>query len=213
MIQAPHDTALPYSHPLQFAPQLRSGEVCRSCHDFTGHVVREGQTVLNDFPVQTTYREWEAWGGTETCTSCHFPQGSHALASAHDPEVLRRAVRLEVKDGVVSVRSNGVGHRFPSGDVFRHLVLWIDDAPVRRFGLTLVPAVDAHGIEGLAVREDTRLLPGDVVRVPLPTRARSVRLSYHFTPVSTRRRVGLTREDEMIVVWNVELPSQGSPRE
>lgn len=205
LVRAPADDALPYSHPLRVEPSLRTSAFCANCHEFTGHSVIDGRTELNAFAVQTTFSEWKAWGGAATCQGCHMPNASHEVKGGHDPGFVRSALVLSVKGRVATVRVQNTGHRVPTGDVFRHLVLWADDTPVRRWGLTLALGVDAEGREGVRIAEDTRLWPDAEVSVALPAGTREVRLTYHFTNVSARERVGLTREDELFVVHVIHL--------
>lgn len=205
VISAPNATALPYAHPLRHEPALRTSAFCANCHEFTGHAVVDGKTVLNDFPVQTTFTEWKAWGGAQTCQGCHMPNASHQVRGAHDVEYLRESLSLEVDGRTARVTARGVGHELPIGDVFRHVVLWADDEVLQVFGLELAYGVDANGHGGVHITRNTRLKPDVTVSVPIPKRARSVRLTYHFTPSTPRPRPLLTREDELVLVHEVQL--------
>jgi len=197
-VLAPSAAALPYGHPVRFTPALRTSEFCGTCHEFTGHAVIDGATRLNALPMQTTLSEWRAWGGAQTCQGCHMPGASHRVRGGHDVDFVRGAVRLELEGGVAIVTAHDVGHRVPTGDVFRHLVLWADDEPLRRFGLELGRTEDAQGRPGVGVVRDTRLEPDVPVRVQVPAGARRVRLTWHFTDASPRPRPLLTREDELV---------------
>jgi hypothetical protein len=202
-VLAPNATAMPYAHPVRHEPALRTSEFCGSCHEFAGHALIDGVTRLNELPTQTTVSEWREWGGAKTCQACHMPDASHVVRGGHDVEFVRSALRLTWQGELATVTAHDVGHRVPTGDVFRHLVLWADDVPLARFGLELESGEDAAGNPGVRVTKDTRLVPDVPVRVPVPESARVVRLTYHFTSPSPRARPGLTREDELVELFTV----------
>jgi hypothetical protein len=203
-VLAPNASARPYGHPVRHEPSLKTSDFCASCHEFTGHALIDGVTVLNALPTQTTFSEWKQWGGAKTCQQCHMPQGSHRVRGAHDVDLLRGALTLEWRGAFATVTAHDVGHRVPTGDVFRHLVLWADDVPLARFGLELGPGVDAEGHTGVQVTKDTRLWPQVPVRVSVPATARVVRLTYHFTAPVPRAAPLLTREDELMELFSVQ---------
>ncbi|MBM4776565.1 MAG: hypothetical protein GQE15_02590 [Archangiaceae bacterium] len=206
VVLSPRPDSTGYGHPVRHEPALRSSEFCGTCHEFDGHAVIDGVTVLNDLPMQTTLSEWREWGGAKTCQRCHMPSVSHRVRGARDLEFLRSSVKLDVRAGLVTLTAQNVGHRVPTGDVFRHLMLWADDQPLMRFGLELERGSDAKGRPGVVIAKDTRLLPDVPVRVKLPAFARRVRLTYHFTAPSLRARPLLTREDELVELF--DLPAR-----
>jgi hypothetical protein len=129
---------------------------CASCHQFNFPAERTAGGPLFDThaPMQDTFGEWQrsshAAEGTQ-CQGCHMPwrtaadgarYRSHAFAGARDPALLASAARVEAsatveaQDIIVRVRvvPTGVGHAFPSGDLFRRLELsvWLDDAHAQR---------------------------------------------------------------------------------
>jgi len=132
-----------------------------------------------------------------------MPASSHRVRGGHDVDFVRGAVRLEVRGAEAIVTAHDVGHRVPTGDVFRHLVVWADDEPLMRFGLELSRGVDARGRPGVSIAKDTRLVPDVPVTVRLPPGATRVRLTYHFTSESIRPRPLLTREDELVELYDV----------
>ncbi len=203
-VLAPSATARAYAHPLRHEPALRTSAFCGTCHEFQGHALVDGVTRLNALPTQTTISEWRAWGGEQTCQACHMPNGSHRVRGGHDVDFVRSALKLEWREGSATVTAHDVGHRVPTGDVFRHLVLWADDVPLARFGLELGSAEDAAGNPGVQVTKDTRLVPDMPVRVTVPRATRVVRLTYHFTAPSPRARPLLTREDELVELFSVQ---------
>ena len=175
---APHDT--------RAEPGLVDGTVCRSCHEFPMPTWGPNGMTFGDVPMQSTWSEFAAWrdaGGDGTCVSCHLPGGDHDVRGVHDRDWLRAAVAVEASrvGGVVrfDVRSVGVGHSLPSGDLFRHLTLEVDDGGgwrvVDRIGRRF--EVD-RATKSLA--EDTSLRPGlpRVVEVSAP-RPIAWRLVWH----------------------------------
>jgi hypothetical protein len=168
---------------------LREASFCAGCHEFLGHDLVDGRTVLNGEKLQTTWSEWSAWrasgGGEATCQQCHMPGKAHTFRGAYDLEYLRGALALRVERErgrwVAVVESRGVGHAFPTGDVFRHLVLWADDTSVMRFGQTFALKMSPEtGGATLKRTANTSLQPAVPVRVPLPKGTRRVRVTYHY---------------------------------
>jgi hypothetical protein len=106
-------------------PHERHQEVatvaCASCHDFDAPGTR---AIL-----QSTEREHrESAFATTRCEECHMPGHDHRFRVSRDPAMLGRALRvssarLEGRQVVVELASSGVGHRFPTGDIFRRLTV------------------------------------------------------------------------------------------
>jgi hypothetical protein len=112
---APH--ALRYSS--DFATQS-----CGRCHEFDF----PEQSWRHGSMMQTTMREHQASAHADrSCADCHMPNASHEFASTRDPEAMRRAVsvaaRREGDTLVLTMTPVGVGHAFPTGDLFRRLEL------------------------------------------------------------------------------------------
>lgn len=96
-------------------------KACASCHDFD---VPGTPTML-----QGTEREHRRSAYADrSCESCHMARGGHRFDVTRNRDFLARAIRvegarLEQNELVVSVASHGVGHRFPTGDLFRRLTV------------------------------------------------------------------------------------------
>lgn len=111
-------------HPVIAAPGVAT-KACARCHEFTsplpGHL---SPVVLSNEPLQSTVSEQRAAMPGATCVTCHDP---HRAPGAHDPAMLAKGVtvRAEPSDGGVTfeVQVGRTGHRFPTGDPFRRLVL------------------------------------------------------------------------------------------
>jgi hypothetical protein len=107
------------------------------------------------------------------CASCHMPwvgqgdarQRSHAFAASRDPAVLRAAVvveaaRADASHVRIALAPAAVGHAFPTGDLFRQLL------------------VEAEGFDrdGDAVAYDARVLARHFVSARGPGLAGGMRL-------------------------------------
>ncbi len=110
------------AHGLAATPVERfaRSDFCMPCHNLPLTVAVNGRPLLD------TWREWAASpylvAGVQ-CQHCHQPDGDHSFAGAHDLNMARRAIRLEVgptqlDEGHlsvdVSVHNIGAGHHFPT---------------------------------------------------------------------------------------------------
>lgn len=166
-------------HPGRAEPGLASGEVCRDCHQFNFH---RADGTLSATAMQATWAEWEAWGGAETCVSCHMPGGDHHVRGTDDVGYLARSVEVSVSGRDYTVTSVGVGHSFPTGDLFRRLTLeerrggaWVE---IATFGRSFVEVEGPDGVTEKRLSTDTSLRPG-VPRVVRGTGG-PWRLRYHY---------------------------------
>ena len=113
------------------------------------------------------------------------------MHGAHDVGMLRRAldVRATSAGGMAtfSLRSVNVGHRYPTGDLFRNLTLEIDDGggdwrTIARIGRAFDTRLDettllAHKVE----TANTTLAPGEIRTVSVPVRGPvGWRVRYHY---------------------------------
>jgi hypothetical protein len=145
---------------------LVDGTACRACHEFPMPAWDAGGMRFTDLPMQSTWSEWTAWrdgGGVGTCVSCHLPDGDHDVRGASDRDWLRRSVAVAVlREGDrvrLEVRSIGVGHRLPSGDLFRHLTVEVDDGGGWRVVGRIGREFALDGVTKVPVA-DTTLAPG-----------------------------------------------------
>jgi hypothetical protein len=219
-VMTANPNAVDEGHPLKLEPRLTDPVVCASCHEFLGHEVVNGTSVLTDEKMQTTWSEWRAWrerGGQGTCQSCHMPGKSHAFRGAYDLKFLRDALVLRVEmvrgQPVAVLESRGVGHGFPTGDVFRHLKLWADDRAVARFGQTFDLQVKDNGTIQLRRTGNTSIQPFEPTRVRLPAGTRRVRVTYHYAEARHERR-GTVPPDELVIeLTALDVPAHGQARE
>lgn len=142
---------------------------CATCHELSS----VGSATL----LQSTASEHAASPfRSVSCASCHMPRdahghSSHAFRVSRDPSVIRRAlvvrdVGLRPEGASFTLASVGVGHKFPTGDIFRALRVraWVEDERGRIVGETsteLHRDWDAHrrsfGRREVEPETDTRL--------------------------------------------------------
>lgn len=131
-------------HEFRTAKNLGSPEFCANCHQFNFPNNSEDIPRFTHEPMQNTLQEWRYYAKNapqkaerkdivpNSCQSCHMPQGMHTFRGAHDTVLLRNSVELRFytqNDSVFAyMASVGVGHEYPTGDLFRHLNLTIKNA-------------------------------------------------------------------------------------
>jgi hypothetical protein len=127
-------------HQVKFMEAYEQSEFCASCHQETLEhipgtpleVIPPGVQVLWD----NTYGEWQDWQGSlaedhedkgKQCQNCHMPKEQHTWKGGHSPDMVKRAVDVEVAtdkeaylpgdvaSAKISVANVGAGHKFPSG--------------------------------------------------------------------------------------------------
>lgn len=201
------------AHALRHEPRLGDPSFCASCHEFLGHEVVNGKSVLTGEKMQTTWTEWSTWrdrGGKSTCQECHMPGKSHAFRGAYDLDFLRGALslRLERARGqlVAVLESRGVGHSFPTGDVFRHLKLWADDRTVARLGQTFELRTTSEGQLQMRRVSNTALQPFEPTRVVLPPGTRRVRVTYHYAEDRHERRASAPSDALVVELAALDVP-------
>jgi hypothetical protein len=92
---------------------------CATCHQFPADGPRLAGKLHED-----TLAQWQASGfaGKQSCQQCHMPERRHLFRGIHDPEMVRRAVEVQLDAGVengrglarVAVVNVGAGHHFPT---------------------------------------------------------------------------------------------------
>ncbi|MFK7985364.1 MAG: hypothetical protein AB8I08_04970 [Sandaracinaceae bacterium] len=149
---------------------------CAGCHEFRFPGANDTRNVVFDPEgwLQRTASEWRSSPARqrgETCVSCHMPDGGHAMRAAEGQ--LEVSARARSTDGganaLVTLTARGMGHAFPTGDMYRALEVrvWAPGAPERAVTQRLTRHF-ARGADRLR-REvlDTRLVPGEPRRVLL----------------------------------------------
>lgn len=121
------------AHPVLRTLSATPAGACQSCHEFSFP-----DTALRATPLlmQSTVSEHaQSAQAAQTCADCHMPLRSaaaghrphrdHRFLASRDPESLRAALVASaqlVGDRLrVVMHTQGVGHAFPTGDLFRRL--------------------------------------------------------------------------------------------
>ena len=118
-------------HPVRVDPRLGSSTFCGECHQFNFPLGGAGPITYAADPMQDTLAEWKGshFARRASCQSCHMAGGDHRSPGAHDAAYVKPALRLAVarSKGLVRVelRTHGVAHRFPTGDMFRRVTVEI----------------------------------------------------------------------------------------
>ncbi len=135
-------------HPTQFDPDFRTAQVCYRCHN-----VVSGPAQFYRVGPCGTYAEYEGKYFMQErgyiCQSCHMPEVDRPVADGgpirrgrrhlwrggHDPEMIKRAVAIQVKADPPAPRPGdrvrftltlinaGAGHKIPTGDPDRHFTV------------------------------------------------------------------------------------------
>jgi len=127
-------------HPTKYDPTFRTAELCYRCHN-----VVSGPAQFYNVGPCGTYVEYEGKYWQERgfiCQSCHMPEidrpvaaggpvrrgRQHLWRGGHDPDMIKRAVAIEVKADTDAPRPGdrvgftltlvnaGAGHKIPTGD-------------------------------------------------------------------------------------------------
>lgn len=156
-------------------PEFLESRFCAPCHQFFDDAGIAGK------PIENTWTEWKASPHAargETCQSCHMPDRAHLWRGIHDPDMVRRAVAVELVPSEATgagevaaslvVASFGVGHAFPTyvtPRVFLRVVQ--EDGSGRELPGSEVEAVVGREIDFASSTEvfDTRIAPGASVRL------------------------------------------------
>lgn len=173
------------------AEPIDSPDFCAGCHEFPMPHFVPGGWEATDVPMQSTASEHRRWDGPESCVDCHMPQGRHVFRGAYDLPFLRGALHTEVVEGSLRLRSVGVGHAFPTGDLFRHLTVEVHDGDawqvVARLGRSFGTVIDPQTfVAQKRLLADTSLQPGEVRSVPVGDRP--WRVVYHYGSAKDEQR-------------------------
>ena len=235
-----HATSEAAMHPVLADARLATPAACASCHQFD---FPSEAHQISPQPMQDTVSEHARSSAKDTpCQRCHMPtvdgpdgrHKSHAFSVIGDPGMVRRAVdvsaaRLDERTLAVTLTPAQVGHAFPTGDLFRRLVVRAQAVDARGRVLAHAPAVllarsfvdeprDPHGADLTFQRveaEDTRVPPPGVAPPPRivlaqPAARADSRLRYQVvyqrmsTPMANAFRVSQVLDE--IIVAEGELP-------
>lgn len=139
VLASPVDTSAPHRadapHAVVRDARFAGEGACAGCHDFAfPDIVARGNDGAR---MQRTIDEHRASRfSSRTCASCHMPKAAsgvrgHAFTTATDLSMLRRALvvrsaRREDDRVVLDLEPGDVGHAFPTGDLFRRLLVVVE---------------------------------------------------------------------------------------
>jgi hypothetical protein len=133
----PRDEAarVPEAHlPARHPPVARASGVaaCKTCHEFEFPGERREREL---FQATVTEQDGSSYAGAG-CSGCHMPRvvgrgsshASHGFAASRSPQAQRDAVRVVAERASsttlrLALTSRGVGHAYPTGDLFRRLAV------------------------------------------------------------------------------------------
>lgn len=166
------------AHAYVIRPEFKDERMCESCHEFNfptaATAMNEGEKFrYTAQAMQSTVEEYRASGyfGRVTCQGCHLFPGtadSHSFPGGHALERLQRDLRIEIARSdanhiTVKLYAQGIGHAFPTGDLFRTLRVRLADTGGHaaelelRHHFELVPASERDAAAPLKrrIREET----------------------------------------------------------
>jgi hypothetical protein len=187
---------LPAQHP--GVSRVTGTSACQSCHEFE----LPGPRVQAELFQATATEHARSTYADMSCASCHMPtvngregaHASHAFAASRSAAAQREVVHVTAERSSatalrLTLESRGVGHAYPTGDLFRRIAIRVE-ARGADFSLTaraerfLARHFDdvltaPRTFERRVVRDD-RLLPGEprVVEVELGDSASNRELYY-----------------------------------
>jgi hypothetical protein len=189
-----HGATVTAAHDATPQKKAELGErVCAGCHEF-GFPERDAdlRAPAHAAParmMQRTAAEHAAGPHAGTsCATCHLPKvgegtarhASHRFGVTRNRETLANALtargRREGSSFVLDLAPNGVGHAFPTGDMFRRLRVVVEvghdgEAPVARFERKLARTFGTVAGKRAEI-EDTRLTGPTALTFPLPPAVR-----------------------------------------
>jgi len=117
---SPGSDRLPHGG-FQVSAAFEDSRFCAVCHQFV-----PGGPSLNGKLLENTYEEWKTTRYAregQSCQSCHMPNRRHLWRGIHDPEMVRRALNVDLKivrqsrakfEALVVITNIGAGHDFPT---------------------------------------------------------------------------------------------------
>lgn len=127
-------------HKYRVVSGMNTSEMCAACHQFDFpdlHSTQPGAPVrFTGLPMQNTFEEWKNGGlSGVSCQGCHLLSGTsetHSFPGGHNLRKLEQAFQVTVsRSSIGTARAEilmvGVGHNFPTGDLFRAMRIRVFD--------------------------------------------------------------------------------------
>lgn len=149
---------------------FRQSAFCSPCHQFP-----EWGERVNGKLLENTEQEWRNSSYAKegiSCQQCHMQNGSHKFAGIHDPEMTRKALRMDIlrgKDGIVIDAWNaGAGHALPTYATPRIRILaQSGNPPDSELEHVIQRQLRWNDEQGWTEQSDTRILPKQKIRLTL----------------------------------------------
>ncbi|XDD50664.1 multiheme c-type cytochrome [Leptospira sp. WS92.C1] len=180
-----------------------TGELCASCHQFNfptwGSLAdRDSPIEYSNLNMQGTADEWRHSGfaNESNCIDCHLApatKNTHSFRGGHSIPELRKSLEVEaeyVGPRTIAVRvvSIGIGHSYPTGDLFRALRLKVySESGKFREEFTLRKLYRNATKEEKKRSSPPRVLEADT-RIPPPSENKSTAQKEFFLDVPDRPR-------------------------
>ena len=201
VITGPDEVTAP--HPTRADPTFADPSLCEGCHQ-----VAVPPLTRLDRPIADTHGEWKRWqqatGRTESCADCHMPDRRHTWPGAFDAPLLRAGLDVSVAaedDRVLVTLHNKAGHRFPTADPARALVVRLGEHEVVLARRVPLPKMVDLG--------DTTLGPDEVRTISLPRDDNATHVEVVMQPV---RFLPVAPEPVEILIFSSSLPRSTSRR-
>ncbi|MDX1957709.1 MAG: multiheme c-type cytochrome [Leptospiraceae bacterium] len=129
-------------HNVISIPQMNQSEFCANCHQFnfpTKESLTKNSIHYSQLPMQNTFEEWKSsYYKNVKCQDCHMKFNpidsyrTHNFEGGHNLKLLNESLDIEIHEVqedifVLTFKSIGIGHAFPTGDLFRKLCVEIFD--------------------------------------------------------------------------------------
>ncbi len=188
--------------PVRADPLFATAGACAGCHDFAFPAALHPEVRDSTEPMQATAAEFAAsvhHARGESCQSCHFAKNKKPT---HDTN-RTGSVRIDFDDEATGetggrivearIRIPAIGHRWPTGDLFRSVDLLVIDRGGRTIGGHRVAVVYDHGQQKLL--NDSALRPdaagGVDQTIEIPVRGEPYRcLATYFLQKGAETRLG-----------------------
>lgn len=215
-------------HPVRVDPAFSDESLCETCHQIPPPSVSDLSR-----PISDTVAEWREWqsvtGRTEGCVDCHMPKverplvrggpvrsgRAHTWGGAWDTATLMQGFRVEVTPDAKVFLHNLSGHRLPTGDPARALVVELRAVPAS----TTSPGATALREQSFWIwREvrlprmvdlgDTTLLPGERRLLPFATRgAEELSVTVYFDRLAgLPHAAAVTEEPARVLLYSETFP-------
>jgi hypothetical protein len=177
---------------------------CAKCHEFSfPHAEPLGAPGL----MQKTMTEHAASRAKDrSCASCHMQKGSHAFVASRDDKFLASALEASAvrkgKDVTITLRAKDVGHAFPTGDLFRRLVVRVHTKQGsfdRPFGRAFAAKRDDAGNAVRYEVQDQRLVTEQTMELTSSEPLKWEVLYQRVTFISQSPPYSATVEDEKVL--------------